>query len=87
MYQYSKKEIMLFKYFGCDYLTKSESVDAHFIYRNMCINAFMNEEIECPETESLRRCMRAFDKSFEPGGFGRLTDEWDDLIEFSDDTK
>jgi len=77
---YSKRERELLKFFGVAKMIEARSMPVMAVYRSAMEQAFL-DDMQGPEVESLRRCMRALQKG-EPY---RNTPEWDELIKFSDD--
>jgi len=79
--RYSEKERKLFKFFKLEHLMAVASVPVMHTYRAAMEQAFL-DEMTGPEVESIRRCMQAFNR----GHPYRNTDEWENLIEFTDDS-
>lgn len=77
MDEYSVKEKMLLKYFEVEYLVNN--LIPLGVYNIMIKESFMRDD-RSKYTESLRRCIKAFECSDNKKIY-RLTKEFDDLIE------
>lgn len=78
--EWSEKELRLIEFFGYGDIAGSGSCAGPVMYRMMAEKAFL-DYMEGKEVESLRRCCRAMNDM----SVYRLTKEWDDMIEFSDE--
>lgn len=79
---YSEKEVKLFTFFNMEQFLRGWSgVYPPQLYSMAALKAF-EKNLKGPEVESLRRCIKALTEA----SVYRETKEWDDMIEFSENT-
>ena len=78
-YEYSEKEIQLFKKLNLDYLLDNPHCPPPMVYTTATYHCFMNyEDIDKNLHNSIKKCMKEWEN--QKNGIKRLTKEWDNLI-------